>query len=83
MGGANETAANGAVELRPTPADGTWVNYTGTFVSPMDTDCSDKCFASFETRFVGSGTVPFFGQKFTLEDAIGSHACSLEALACV
>jgi pescadillo protein len=25
----------------------------------------------------------FLGQKFTLEDAIGSHACSLEALACV
>jgi hypothetical protein len=24
-----------------------------------------------------------FRQKFTLEDAIGSHACSLEALACV
>jgi hypothetical protein len=27
--------------------------------------------------------VRVFGQKFTLEDAIGSHACSLEALACV
>jgi uncharacterized membrane protein YgcG len=25
------------------------------------------------------GTVLFFRQKFTLEDAIGSHACSLEA----
>jgi predicted RNA binding protein YcfA (HicA-like mRNA interferase family) len=25
------------------------------------------------------GTVRFFRQKFTLEDAIGSHACSLEA----
>jgi hypothetical protein len=24
-----------------------------------------------------------FRQKFTLEDAIGSHACSLEALTCV
>jgi hypothetical protein len=29
------------------------------------------------------GTVRVFRQKFTLEDAIGSHACSLEALACV
>jgi hypothetical protein len=28
-------------------------------------------------------TVLFFRLKFTLEDAIGSHACSLEALACV
>jgi hypothetical protein len=28
-------------------------------------------------------TVRFFRQKFTLEDAIGSHACSLEALACI
>jgi hypothetical protein len=25
----------------------------------------------------------FFRQRFTLEDAVGSHACSLEALACV
>jgi hypothetical protein len=25
----------------------------------------------------------FFGRDFALEDAIGSHACSLEALACV
>jgi hypothetical protein len=29
------------------------------------------------------GTVRVFRQKFTLEDAIGSHAYSLEALACV
>ena len=29
------------------------------------------------------GTVRFFRQKFTLDDAIGSHACSLEALPCV
>jgi hypothetical protein len=28
-------------------------------------------------------TVRVFRQKFTLEDAIGSHACSLEALASV
>jgi hypothetical protein len=28
-------------------------------------------------------TVRVFGQKFTLKDAIGSHACSLDALACV
>jgi hypothetical protein len=27
--------------------------------------------------------VRVFRQKFTLEDAIGSHACSLEALTCV
>jgi hypothetical protein len=29
----------------------------------------------------GAGKVRAFRQKFTLEDAIGSHACSLEALA--
>jgi hypothetical protein len=29
------------------------------------------------------GTVRVFRQKSTLEDAIRSHACSLEALACV
>jgi hypothetical protein len=27
-------------------------------------------------------TVRVFYKKFTFEDAIGSHACSLEALAC-
>jgi hypothetical protein len=35
----------------------------------------------------GNGDMAVYGarfrQKFTLEDAIGSHACSLEALACV
>jgi hypothetical protein len=30
-----------------------------------------------------SGTVRVFRREFTLEDAIGSHACSFEALACV
>jgi hypothetical protein len=30
--------------------------------------------------YVGDVRGPFFQQKFTLEDAIGSHACSLEAL---
>jgi hypothetical protein len=29
------------------------------------------------------GAVRAFRQKFTLKDAISSHACSLEALACV
>jgi hypothetical protein len=29
------------------------------------------------------GTVRVFGQNCALEDAIGSHACSLEALPCV
>jgi hypothetical protein len=29
------------------------------------------------------GTVHFFRQSVTLDDDIGSHACSLEALACV
>jgi hypothetical protein len=32
---------------------------------------------------LGVGTVRVFRQGFTLEDAIGSHTCSLEALACV
>jgi hypothetical protein len=31
----------------------------------------------------GTGTVRVFRQTFLLEDAIDSHACSLEALACV
>jgi hypothetical protein len=30
-----------------------------------------------------SGTVRVFRQRSKLDDAIGSHACSLEALACV
>jgi hypothetical protein len=30
-----------------------------------------------------AGTVHVFRQDFALEDAIGSHACSLEALTCV
>jgi hypothetical protein len=30
-----------------------------------------------------TGMVRVFRQKFTLDDAIGSHACSLEALTCV
>jgi parallel beta-helix repeat protein len=34
-------------------------------------------------HFVNNCTVRFFRQKFTLEDAIGSHACSLEGLPCV
>jgi hypothetical protein len=29
------------------------------------------------------GTVRVFRQNFALEDAIGSHACSLQALTCV
>jgi subtilase family serine protease len=39
--------------------------------------------AAFTDVTVGTnaiGTVRVFRQKFTLEDAIGSHACSLEAL---
>jgi dipeptidase len=35
------------------------------------------------TWFDNEGTVRVFRQEFTLEDAIGSHACSLEALAYV
>jgi hypothetical protein len=31
----------------------------------------------------GAGTLPVFGWKSALEDAIGSDACSLEALACL
>jgi prolyl 4-hydroxylase len=31
----------------------------------------------------GHGTVSVFRQNFALKDAIGSHACSLEALACM
>jgi hypothetical protein len=36
---------------------------------------------SYEIRLEYVCTVRVFRQKFTLEDAIGSHACSLEALA--
>jgi hypothetical protein len=35
------------------------------------------------TSILVSGTVRVFKQDFALEDAIGSHACSLEALTCV
>ena len=36
-----------------------------------------------EHRSPGWGTVRVFEQNVALEDAIGPHACSLEALACV
>jgi hypothetical protein len=32
-----------------------------------------------EEKLMRAGTVRVFGQNFALEDAIGSHACSLEA----
>jgi hypothetical protein len=35
------------------------------------------------TRSASNGTVRVFRQKFTLDDAIGSHACSLQAIRCV
>jgi hypothetical protein len=38
-----------------------------------------KCFAVRTKVAVFNCTVRVFRQKFTLEDAIGSHACSLEA----
>jgi hypothetical protein len=38
---------------------------------------------SAEKAWTSCGTVLVFRQKVTLEDAIRSHACSLEALACV
>jgi hypothetical protein len=37
----------------------------------------------FEVMLPERGTVRVFRQEFTLEDAIGSHTCSLEAFACV
>jgi hypothetical protein len=37
----------------------------------------------YEAVTKSNGPVRVFRQKFTLEDAIGSHACSLEALTCV
>jgi hypothetical protein len=36
-----------------------------------------------ENKHKGGYGVCVFRQKFTLEDATGSHACSLEALTCV
>jgi hypothetical protein len=42
---------------------------TGQMYHPSVLDCTLK----------QTGTVRVFRQKFTLEDAIGSHACSLEA----
>jgi hypothetical protein len=47
------------------------------------TDAQAECNTTsnkFDIADVGR-TVRVFRQKFTLEDAIGSHACSLEALA--
>jgi hypothetical protein len=35
------------------------------------------------SHFLEGCTVPVFRRDFALEDAIGSHACSLEALTCV
>jgi hypothetical protein len=44
------------------------------------------CFCIVSLHYLltlGGGTVRVFRQTFTLEDAIGSHACSLEASRCV
>jgi hypothetical protein len=37
----------------------------------------------FAAALTFAGKVLFFERQFALEDVIGSHACSLEALACV
>jgi hypothetical protein len=46
--------------------------------------CGEKLQQGFvkkvESLVFAAGTVRVFRQKFTLEDAIGSHVCSLEAL---
>jgi hypothetical protein len=47
------------------------------------TDLSAIKRQSQKTATTGAGTVCVFEQDFVLEDAIGSHACSLEDLPCV
>jgi hypothetical protein len=53
----------------------------------MDVRCPSfhRGFCRVRVASCGCGccTVPIFRQKFALEDAIGSHACSLEANMCV
>jgi hypothetical protein len=44
-------------------------------------DLGDSCNDWAEIGYCFPGTVRVFRQKFTLEDAIGPHASSLEALA--
>jgi PHD/YefM family antitoxin component YafN of YafNO toxin-antitoxin module len=43
----------------------------------------DAALFPFPPTVFSPGHVARFRQKFTLEDASGSHACSLEALTCV
>jgi hypothetical protein len=42
-------------------------------IDAIGSDAAEEC------RVTTNGTVRVYRQKFTLEDAIGSHACSLEA----
>jgi aldehyde dehydrogenase (NAD+) len=44
-----------------------------------DCDIDELVAHSHTGLFLNQGPVRVFGQKFALEDAIGSHACSLEA----
>jgi hypothetical protein len=46
-------------------------------------DLASRAAAASVLTGQGAGTVRVFRQDFTLDDAIGSHACSLEALASV
>jgi ABC-type multidrug transport system fused ATPase/permease subunit len=61
------------------------INTSRFFHSAMLESTLRATMAFFETTPAGqilNRTVRVFRQKFTLEDTIGSHACSLEALPC-
>jgi hypothetical protein len=59
---------------------------TYTTVAPAQVPgCNCRCADNGTCRYSAwtDSTLRVFRQNFALEDAIGSHACSLEALACV
>ena len=54
-----------------------WYEKEGKYLMKRNTFTD---FVACAEHLIEEGTVLFFRQKFTPEDAIGSHACSLEAL---
>jgi hypothetical protein len=65
------------------PMDG--VEFTEKDLYFKESNSADKLGMHITSEDIGMSEVrcAFFRQKFTLEVAIGSHSCSLEALACV
>jgi actin related protein 2/3 complex subunit 2 len=80
------TAYLGAIygDLMVAPADGYDVTLQVDFANlTLPSEELIKKVASLKRNLFAAVYGARFSQKFTIEDAIGSHACSLEALPCV